>query len=201
MLATLERLGLSETSGPVVGGVLHAVSGYGEMDSKHAQKLKDVLDKVWLARCKDVYEAQGEMVEAYRKAVNFLRTASKSEQKLVMQLLADALEAASLAYKDKQKREGPVGQVYVELMIRIENRLANLTRTNRRPVEAALDNDKDPVGTRAVKARLAVNNHWKSLLSKDWGVSMRFTPPPPTSKPATTPARAVMASTAPAATD
>lgn len=149
MLATLERLGLEDESALVVAAVLRTASGYGEVNDDSAKGLKDVLDKVWLARCQQVHQGQVEMVEAYSKAVSFPRTATQAEQKLVLQLLADAMEAASLAYKESQKQEGPLGQAYAELMIRIEDRLADITGTGPRPVEAALENEEDTVDTRA----------------------------------------------------
>jgi len=188
MLTTLERIGLKDPSGPVVDGALHAASGYPELGGEEAGKLRAVLDRIWLARCEGVHGGEVDLVEAYRSAVNYLPATDEAERKLALQLLADVLEAASRAFVREDNQAGRTGGLLAELLGRIEQRLAPLTGSERKPLQAALADREKPLDLKAAQIRLRTNDYWKPLLARQ-GVKVRFEPPAtPLTRPATAPA-------------
>ncbi|KKL85502.1 hypothetical protein LCGC14_1954090 [marine sediment metagenome] len=102
MLASLGRAGRKEASGPVLARILDALGPHPGVSGRWAVGLNAVLDNVWLARCKGLREGKREVVEAYRRALVVLE---RLPNKLRLQLLADAMEAASKGFFEATKAE------------------------------------------------------------------------------------------------
>jgi len=179
MLAALERLGMKDAAGPVVGQVLAALNPGPQSKPAEAGRLRAVARKVWLARCKEVLEAKADFVEAYVGAVGALRAMpdDAADRKVVGQLLLEALEAGSRAYAEPAHHTGRAGEALVELLTGAESALADMFKKDMAAVQEVLGDRKMGEEVKALKARLAVNDAWKPLLAKE-GVKVRDLPSP-----------------------
>ena len=171
MLGTLKRLGLAD-SGPILLVVLRSVNPYPDMDEKTISTMKSLLDEIWLARCKDIRNGRADVIQAYRRMIRFIIPFNQSDKTRVLQLLADALEAASLAFVKIGDRKTEATRRLKELLISLENRLAEITSTTEAPMRKILD-DKIPPMEKAIKVRLKVNEYWKPILAK-YGIKPRI---------------------------
>ena len=190
MLKTLEGMGKAEQSGPVVAGVLHAVNGDDRVSGPNAAKLRSLQAKIWLARLADVYAARPEMIAAYRKSVERLRVTNEDEIKTALQLVADAMEAVSLALaKEDVQADDALWKMMSQLLVELERRCAGILAQQALPV-AAIFKAGGPRPIQAAKARLEINKY-KKLLKGQRNVAPRFEPAAnPVAAPTTRPAKA-----------
>jgi len=184
MLATLDKTGAAETSGPVAAAVLHAASGYRDVSGDSATKLRAVLAKVWLARCQEVYQGNLEMIAAIQKASTRLTRATQAAEKTALQVLIDAMEAASLGLvKAAARQDEDVCEALGELLRGLEDRLAKTAGLSERAVGAALKS-QGGWGLKAARIRLAVNK-LKAWLAANRAIKPRFKPAAPRTQPTT----------------
>ncbi len=168
MLKTLERLGMRD-NGPILSAVLRTLSF--SVGEENAARLQAIRDKIWLARRRDLRSGRADVVEAFRKAINYLESVGKSDRKQILQLLIDTLESASLAFVKPHNQKDQSGKCLCNLLYDLEVKLAEITSTttgNRsiRDILAASDKEK-PIVEKAAEIRLmAVDGHWKPLLKK-----------------------------------
>ena len=188
MFQTLKRLGMTD-SGPILMAVLRCLTPYPDMDEKTISTMKSIFDEVWLARCKDVYAGKVDVIQTYHKMVRFLIPFSEEDKKRILQLLADALEASSLGFINATNRKNLAAKRLMELLIALENKLADITATSETPILKILD-EKISLMEKAIKARLKVNEYWKPILAKH-GIKLRFHAPKKstTTKPTVSPSR------------
>jgi len=188
MLATLERMGKTEQSGPVVAGVLHAVNGYATVSGPNAAKLRTLQSKIWLARLADVYAATPEMIAAYFKMTARLRVTNADEIKTALQLIADGMEAVSLSLaKQTVQDDDDLWKAMNQLLIELERRCAGIIGQQPLPV-AAIFKSEDARPIKAAKARLEINKT-KKLLKGQRSIVPRFKPARPVAAPTTRPAK------------
>ena len=181
MLTTLGKLGLTEPVSATVGGVFRALRPYEEIKPADLAALRGALSKVWLARCGDLSQARPGFIETYRDEVGALRPFDKkNDTKAVLQLLADVMEAASLAFDRKAVKSSPAVQVSLfELLIDTEARMGRILGKEDRPVRTALRNKKLPPAARIPDAADAIKDTWMKVLAEKWKVKPRPIPRPP----------------------
>ena len=173
MLATLERMGRTESPGPIVAGVFLALTPYREAGRQETARLTEALDRVWLARCEDIVAGKVGLIDAFRKAERFVEPAGPGDNKRVVQLLADAMEAATQALMRDPNRKKPIAGALRELLASMETKLTRLTAGDKRPIQSILTNDQIDL-EKATQARLTGwNEYWKPVLQK-LGVTVRF---------------------------
>ncbi len=185
MCISLEQLGRKE-SGPVLTVVLWTLIIDPDDNQETIDLLRSTMDKIWFARLGDLHAGKGDVIEAYRKAIEFLTplTSNKADEKKILQLLVDAMEAASQGFneslisKNSDGKSG--GQSWMDLLSDLENKLAEVTRTNKTPIQDILADPKKPNDEIHLKA---VIEYWRPLLAK-LGVKPR--PAKPTMTAATT---------------
>jgi hypothetical protein len=181
-LATLEGVGLNDASAIIVGEVLRALSPYPQMKKDLVKKLRAAQEKVLLGRCVDLLAGQEEMTEALRRVVAALMPLDEEDRKGVLQMLADALEAASLGLvQAEQKKTDPAP--LMELLKTLEAKLVEVTSTSQTPIQTWLGNDKVSLFEKANEVRLKANEYWKGVLAARQ-VKTRFVAPAATSVPA-----------------
>ena len=172
MLTTLEKLGTTDASGPIVAGVLIALIPYPEAGRQDVAKLRGVFDRVWLARCKDVWAGKIEIIEAFRKVEGFVVPANAADRKRVLQLLADAMEAGTLGLLKALNKKGPGVKRLRELLLRFETKLGQTAGVQTFPLQTMLGTKVDV--EQATVARLrGWLEHWLPALKK-LGVTPRF---------------------------
>ncbi len=165
MCATLERLGRKE-SGPVLAVVLQTLIIYPGR-AKAVTPLRAALDKVWLARCGGLRGGNADIIEVYRKAIDFLVPLDKNNKKKILQLLVDALEAASQGFDEAGSRKKSARQPWIDLLSDLERKLVKLTRTSKTPIQDILAEANKSIDEKAGEIRLkAVLEHWRPLLEK-----------------------------------
>ena len=195
MLGTLERLGRTETSGASLQGVFRALRPYSvEIKPSDLAQLRGALVKVWRARCGDLRDGKLDIVNAYRSEVAVLSptSGSKEDDKTVLQMLADAMEATAQALSiDKNTGDAAVSANLSELLIAIESRLGEVLVKTESPVRAALRDRSLSADVRIQTALLAVGETWMSAL-KERGITPNLpaaTAGNSTTKPASAPAK------------
>ena len=204
MLAGLEAAARNEKSGNVFFELLRAMEPYVNAPEAGGKGLSDAQGKVLLARCADVHAGDVGIIRTFKeyvllrgRAMDNQTFATADRKTFFLQVLADALEAASLAFLQADTRSGEAGEALRDLLIELEAQLAAQTKTPSKPIKAVLDNAQDTDDVKAAKVRLAVNTHWKGELKN---IKPGFVPPV---KPAadTAPAKPAAApATGPAAT-
>jgi len=192
MLDTLERLGLKESNGPIVGTVMRALAPYPEARAQDVRDLRACLDKIWLGRCREILAGKAEIIDAYRNAERSSTPVNAEDGKHVLQMLADAMEAATLAYTKPENRRDPVAESLTNLLAGFEVKLAQVIGVTETPLQPILKEATSP-GDKAAAVRLKWNEHWKPLL-KQRGVTPRV------SANSATTATGTSAATAPAGT-
>ncbi len=183
MCVTLERLGRKD-SGPVLAVVLQTLSIHPGSGADVITLLTSTMDKVWLARRRDLRTGNSNVIEAYRRTIVFLTPLDKKNGKRILQLLADALESASRGFAESAGRKKSAQQPWIDLLVELESKLANFTRTENTPVQDILAEAKKPIPQKAAEIRLKVLEYWRPTLAK-LGVKSRPAPVPKT-KPAKT---------------
>ena len=192
MLATLRKLGMTEPASATVGAVFRALRPYGEIKPADLASLRAELSKVWLARCGDVSQANPGFIDAYREAVISLAPVDKKDDtKAVLQLLADVMEASSMAFDTKAAKSDAVVRASLEeLLIDTEARLGEVLGMAVKPVRDALRNKDAQPAARIVDALDATKFTWMTALVAKWKITPRRIPRPianTTTKPTTAP--------------
>ena len=191
MLATLAKMGQTESSGPVLGEVLVAACGSAEVVGANAAKLRAPLAKIWLARLQGVYAGKVETIDAFRKATEQLKAAKKDDQQTALQLIADALEAVSKGLDLRANQaDDKVWEALSELIVSLERRYLDITGQKLASIKDILGGP-DPRPIIAARVRLAVNGkNYKGYLKKNLNITPRFKAAPiPAPIPATQPAK------------
>ncbi len=171
MLTTLEQLGRNE-SGPILAVVLQTLNMHtgGGRDKDAVIRLRPILDKVWMARIKDLHDGKDGVVDAYRRAVIFFDPVDEDDRKKVLQMLVDALESASKGFdKSVSSKKGKKSdqQSWISLLSNLENKLIELTQTSETPIQDILSDPKKSIEQKPTEVRLkAVSEYWKPLLAK-----------------------------------
>ncbi|MDY7011113.1 MAG: hypothetical protein SVV80_10235 [Planctomycetota bacterium] len=168
MCATLERLGRKE-SGPILAVVLRTLIIYPGMRAEAVARLRSTLDKIWLARLGDLLAGRSDIIETYHKTVEFLTPFDKDEadKKKILQLLVDALEAASQGFNESGSSKKSAQQPWMDLLSELERKLNAITDTRKAPIQDILVDTKMPINEKVTEVRLkAVQEHWKPLLAK-----------------------------------
>ncbi len=195
MCATLEQLGRKE-SGPVLTVVLWTLIIDPDDNQEIIDLLRSTMDKIWFARLGDLHAGKGDVIEAYRKAIEFLTplTLNKADEKKILQLLVDAMEAASQGFNESPSSKNSDEQSWMDLLGDLESKLAEVTRTDETPIRDILVDPRKPTAHKAAEIRLgAVLEYWKPMLEK---LNVKPRPVPvTTTKPTIT---AATATTAPA---
>lgn len=185
-LAALEKLGRSEQSGPVLAEALVALTPYTDAMPPHAAKLGESLDRVWLARCRDLWAGKAGIVEAFRKAEELVTPINPADGKRVLQLLADAMEAATAGLLEALTRKRPEPEGMAELIKSMEVKLGRVGSVEKLPLQSILSKKIDV--QQATEAAWQWVEHWKPALKK-LQVAPRFVPPvttAPVTRPVTT---------------
>lgn len=193
MCAALEQLGQKE-SGPVLTVVLWTLIIDPDDNQETVDLLRSTMDKIWFTRLGDLHAGKSDVIEAYRKAIDFLTPlpSNKTDEKKILQLLVDAMEAASQGFNESPGSKNSDGQSWMDLLSDLESKLAEVTRTDKTPIRDILADPKKPTAQKAAEIRLgAVLEYWKPMLEK---LDVKPRPAPVTTmKPTTT-----AATTAPA---
>ena len=185
MLATLKRLGTKE-SGPILSVVLRTLNINTVGGKGPVRFMRPILDKVWTARLKDLRDGKDGIIDAYRKAVIFFDPADKPDKEKVLQMLVDTLEAASKGFgKSVSSKKKADYQSWISLLSGVENKLAELTKTDKTPIQDILSDSKKSMEEKSTEVSLTINEYWKPILAK-LGVKPRTTPTTAT-KPVKTP--------------
>ncbi len=196
MCATLEQLGREE-SGPVLTVVLWTLIIDPDDNQETIDLLRSTMDKIWFTRLGDLHAGKGDVIEAYRKAIVFLMplTSNKADEKKILQLLVDAMEAASQGFNESPGGKNSDGQSWMDLLSDLESKLATVTNTDKTPIRDILADPTRPAAQKAAEIRLnAVLEYWRPLLEK---LDVKPRPAPvTTTKPTTT--AAITTTTAPA---
>ena len=171
MFKTLKRLGMTD-SGPILMVVLRCLTPYPDMDEKAVSTMKSLFDEIWLTRCKDIYAGKVDVIQTYRKMVRFLIPFNEAGKKRILQLLTDALEAATLGFVNSGDEKKAAAKQLKELIVTLENKLADVSSTTETPILKILD-EKLSSMEKAIRVRLKVNEYWKPILAK-YGIKPRF---------------------------
>ncbi len=192
MLSTLERMGRGEPSGPVLAAVLMALMPIPDLGPETTTKLAESLDRVWRQRLKDIWAGDNQIIDAYRKAERALLPVVADDNKRIAQLLADAMEAGTLALERVQDKTSPAAEELKEMLMQMELKLGQVASVEKLVLQPILNQKLDV--QQVTMARLQWLDFWKPALAK-LGVTPRFvaeTTTAPAGRPAAT------ASTAPA---
>ena len=192
MLATLRKLGMTEPASATVGAVFRALRPYGGIKPADLASRRTELSKIWLARCGEVSQANLGFIDAYREEIIALAPLDeKDDTKAVLQLLADVMEAGSMAFDAKAtKSDAGVRASLEELLIDTEARLGKILDVAVRPVRDALRNKDAQPAARIADALDAIKYTWTTSLLMKWKVTPRRIPRPvanTTTKPTTAP--------------
>jgi hypothetical protein len=204
-LTTLETLGTKEPSGAILEGVFAALQPSGDMKRDQVTMLRAAMDKIWQARLGDLASGDLAMVEAYKTAVAGLEKIDDADMKPVDQMVADALNAASVALEKQENLSDTATGALMDLLSGAETKLAvNLKTPETSPVQKIFGDTKIKGAELGVEVRLAVNNTWAPLLAKN-GIKFRAVPAPVATAvapaPVTTkPVKPATTASAPAAT-
>ncbi|KPK84941.1 MAG: hypothetical protein AMJ81_04485 [Phycisphaerae bacterium SM23_33] len=195
MLATLQDMGLKEPSGPVLSEVLRALSPYPEVEGSLARQLRDALDKVWLARCKELQAGDSSMADAYLKALPMVGPGVQlADEKLAVQLFADAMAAAARAWaEEKNQKDEALVEALKDLILDLEGRLVEILKPGQSPIRRIISDEKMSAKVQPLEALVSMVDFWQPRLN-DRGVKMRvkLTTTPATqgaTQPATLPAK------------
>ncbi|MCD4699754.1 MAG: hypothetical protein K8R91_04180 [Phycisphaerae bacterium] len=184
MCATLGRLGQKE-SGPILSVVLRTLIIYPGARTETVALLRSTLDKIWLARLANLRTGNIAVIEAYNTTVVDVAPYDKADEKRILQLLVDALEAASVGFDESGGSKKQAQQPWIDLLSDLERKLKTITRTGKTPIQDILAYAKMPITEKVTEVRLeAVQRYWKPLLAK-LGVKPRPLPVNKT-KPVTT---------------
>lgn len=190
MLGTLEALGLTEASGAVLAEVMRGLSPYREVEGSLARDLRTALSKVWQARCKDLRAGKADIAEAYLKALSMVARVQVEDEKLALQLLADAMAAASLALRDEKiQKDKAAWRAFADLLKELEERLARILGPGQLPIQKILDDAKMDNDVKALEVGRKLFDVWRPKLN-DRGVKAQVTPATttaPKTQPATAP--------------
>lgn len=181
MLATLRKLGTTEPASATVGAVFRALRPYGGIKPADLASLRAELSTVWLARCGDISQANLGFIDAYREVIVTLAPLDKKDDtKAVLQLLADVMEAASMAFDAKAAKSDARVRVSVEeLLIDTEARLGKILGMAVRPARDALRNKDAQPAARVADALDAIRFTWMTSLVAKWKITPRRIPRPP----------------------
>jgi hypothetical protein len=194
MRDVLEKLGMSEKVGAVVGGVLRAASDYPSVPADRTRELRKVLEKVWRKHCDGVHAGQREFVEAYRKAIAYLPATNDQDKRFALRLLLDLMEAAKDPLQ-KAEEASPTAAALVELLLRLEDQLAAILPQTAKPIRAIFDGREAWIRIRLLVA-VEINNY-KAKIGNEYKLQAQWKPPPPKPPPATAPATAPAPAPAP----
>jgi len=187
MTATLERMGLKESSGPVLGEVLQALGPYRDIGGNEAKALLAALDHVWSARINGLRDGRAEAVAAYRRSLGVIVRLQSRDLKAALQLAADVMEAASLALKAAKSAKADQAEsveMLKDTLLLVERYIGEMLQVRSRPIQGVLADQKKSPEERRILVRLkALNFWWPKLTAK--GVRRRVKPVP-TTGPATT---------------
>ena len=188
MLATLETLGLHDGSGIVVGDVLIALNPYGGAKPAENERLRKLQDRILLVRCADLRNGDEGMVTGYLRFLTALEAIGPEEQKLVTQMTADVLDAATRAFAIPDLKE-ETGRALTDLVNVAEAKLMALTATNRAALQPIANDSARPLTQKGAEVRLTFKDYWQKELAKK-GIQVREVPAAsaPAPKPATAPA-------------
>lgn len=179
-LAIIQKAGLAETSGPVLTGLVRALSPWQGATATDIAQLQKVAAAIWLGRSGDVKAGNVEIVEAFRKSLPVLPLIFPTPSNPLQQL-ADAAEAASSAMLSTDNQEEPIARQLADLLIDLEAQLKQAAGSTMNPMTSALS--KLGAGgwdQKATEARLAWNEKWKPLLEKEKGIKPQAIPAPTT---------------------
>ena len=186
MLATLERLGAQSGSGALLGGVFRALVPWPDArkdEAAAAAAMLGTMQKVWLARTRDILGGKDEIIAAYQRTLAPLRSVEVADNKPIIQMLADLMEAGTTALLNHQDPKDQTTAALVLLVGSAESRLVELVPGTQALVQRILANDRKKFEERTMEARLAFNNVWKKALE---GQKIKPGPlPAPASVPAT----------------
>ena len=177
MVATLERLGLSEPSGIVVSAVFSALRP--NVGKAELAKLRKPLLTVWRARTKDVMAGDLDMIYAYSVELKDLSPLDAADRETVLQLLADVLKAGEVALgAEAGVEKTPALLSLSHLLINAENRLGETLNLAQTPIYTALrGGGKKLLIVRLVDALDGVGE-WLTLLKKNHKVKPNIPKPP-----------------------
>jgi len=164
MLDTLERLGRTD-SGPMLAAVFRALTPFPDARKRDVTRLRAVLANVWTARLPDILTGKDDVIEAYIRSEVFLAPRDEEDKKLILQLLADAMETATRAFMKRDNQKNHLTSLFKEFLLRFENKLAQITEATQAPLQAILD-QKTPPAELSTEACLKWNEHWKPALKK-----------------------------------
>lgn len=195
MLDTLEKLGLKEPSGATVGAVFRALRPFAEGISTPAlAKMRSKLLVVWRARCVDVMRGKLDTIHAYRAEVRVLRSEGEDDEKAVLQMLADVMEAATRALgQEKNQQDAAVRVSLSGLLEDAEDRLVGLLRIDQMPIRDALHGPEQKTLDERMADLLDAVKTWVDRLADKQNIKPNIPPMPPeqmTTAPASSPASA-----------
>ncbi|HET6430107.1 MAG TPA: hypothetical protein VFJ30_16955 [Phycisphaerae bacterium] len=196
MADTLEKLGLTDPAGPVVTEAIVALGEYSGEESPGGKALAAALAKVWLARCQEVLAGREGMADVIRRSLRVVprvaqmhmdpQTRTPQARKAALQMLADAMDAASRAFAGGAGGEDIAQTKALQrLLIGIETSAAAMFGVNERPVSGVLAG-KEPLAVQRVQVRLKVNVFWTPKFQAE-GVTSQVKAPataPATTRPA-----------------
>ncbi len=185
MVSALEKMGLTETAMPVVSEIIVALGPHA-LQSRGARDCAASLAKVWRLRCGQVLARKRGVAEALARSARVTRrvrtmVASASPaaaRKSSLQMLADAMEAASIAIasgKGDEKSAKFKGLCRLLTVLEIEARLA--FGANEKAIATVLAG-KEPLAERRLDVRLAYNRVWKPKFQAE-GVTAKVKAPAP----------------------
>jgi hypothetical protein len=171
MLATLVRLGRSEPAGASVAAVFQALVPYLDARRQDVIRLRAALDDVWLARRKDIVTGRVDVLDAYKSAEAFLAVIDSEDNKRILQLLVDAMDAATSGFVKAENQKGAIAKRLKEFLILFEARLARMAQADQTPLREVL-NEEAEAKQQSLQVRLRWNEYWKPLL-KARGITPR----------------------------
>jgi len=196
MVAALEKMGLKDPAGPVVTEAIVALGNNSGEKGLGGKAVAGALEKVWLVRCQEVVAGKEGMADVIRRSMRVIpRVAQQdrapadrdaSAQKRALQMCADALEAASRAFKvGKASADAASTKALQRLLIGAETSSAAQLAENGSPVSGVLASEK-ALAAKRLQVRLEVNKFWKPKFQAQGVVTRIKAPEPAATEPATT---------------
>lgn len=159
MVATLEKLG-QDPDGTVVWAAMITLMPASDTRKQDLDLLRGALEKIWSGRMKDLAGGNDKIIDAYLKTARAMTaTSDEADKKRLLQMLADAMDAASAAFMNADNQRGDTAMAYKDLLGTLEQKAAEILGADKLPLQAIVYADK-PNDRIANDARLAVVETW-----------------------------------------
>ncbi len=191
MLATLEKLGTQDGEGPVVGSAMVSLVGPADARKQDIDALRPGLEKVWAARIKDMMQGNERIIDAYRQGASAFRAgADDADKKRLLQLLADAMNAATAAFEgNPDNQKGDAATAFRDLLSVLDQKSGELLALDKTPFPAIFSAEKS-TDKLATDLRTAYKDVWlpafaaKGIKPHDLPAGAAMASSAPSSKPA-----------------